>query len=85
MSGQLAVRVYGAWPGEGLIVSGGDDGAVRLWDPRTPGDPGRELGRHDRAVPAVAVTGEGQLTVATVTGITMFDLITASSPAGPPS
>ena len=51
--------VGGGGDGEGLVVSGGGDGAVRLWDPRNPGDPGRELGRHDGAVSAVAVTGDG--------------------------
>ncbi len=45
--------------GEGLVVSGGDDGTVRLWDPHTPDDPGRELGRHDGPVRTVAVSGEG--------------------------
>ena len=40
--------------GDGLVVSGDERGAVRLWDPRTPGDRGRELGRHDGAVGALA-------------------------------
>ena len=54
--------------GEGLVVSGGEDGVVRLWDPRNPGDPGRELGRHDRAVSAVAVTARGWWSPAARTG-----------------
>ena len=47
--------------GQGKIVSGGYDGAVRLWDPDAPGDPGRELGRHKSAVWALAVTGQGKV------------------------
>ncbi|MDQ2759169.1 MAG: trypsin-like peptidase domain-containing protein [Actinomycetota bacterium] len=64
--------------GEGLVVSGSEDGAVWLWDPRTPGNPGRELGHHQGSVSALAVTGDGQLSVATPSGITAFNLITAS-------
>ena len=45
--------------GERFVVSGGDDGSVRLWDPRAAGDRGRQLGRHDGEVWAVAFTGEG--------------------------
>jgi hypothetical protein len=47
--------------GQGKIVSGGYDGAVRLWDPDMPGDRGRELGRHDDYVQVVAVTGQGKI------------------------
>ena len=43
--------------GEGLVVSGGEDWAVRLWDPA--GDRGRHLGRRHGRVAAVAVSGEG--------------------------
>lgn len=48
-----------ALTGGGLVVSGGYDGSVRVWDPHTPGDAGRELGHHDGKVRAVAVTTEG--------------------------
>lgn len=43
----------------GLIVSGGDDGAVRTWNPQAPDDPGRDLGRHDGAVLRLTVTPAG--------------------------
>lgn len=46
--------------GDGLIVSGGVDGVVRLWDPATPEDPGREVGRHG-AVMALAVIDYRQI------------------------
>jgi hypothetical protein len=61
---------------DGLVVSGGVDGAVRLWDPALPGDPGRELARHHDPVNAVAVTADERLFVATRRGITMFRMTT---------
>ena len=64
---------------EGLVVSGGYDGAVRLWDPRLPDGSGRELGRHDELVRAVAAMADGLLAVVTASGITTFNLVTASS------
>jgi WD40 repeat protein len=50
-----AVAVTGA----GLVVSGGRDGTLRMWNPATPGDPGRELGRDEGEVWSVAVTADG--------------------------
>lgn len=44
---------------QATVVSGGEDGAVRVWDPRTPGDRGRELGRHEGPVGALGATCEG--------------------------
>ena len=43
------------------VVAGCRDGAVRLWDPEIPDDPGRELGRHRGQVTAVAVTAQGKV------------------------
>jgi hypothetical protein len=37
------VRAVATTP-DGRVISAGDDGAVRLWDPAKPDDPGRELG-----------------------------------------
>ena len=47
--------------GQGKVVSGGNDGVVRLWDPDAPEDVGRELGRHENYVRVVAVTGQGKV------------------------
>ena len=47
-------------PADGRIVSGGLDGAVRLWDPPGPDYLGLELGRH-QAVMAVTVTLDDQI------------------------
>ena len=47
--------------GDGRVVSGGEDGAVRLWDLAAPEDLGRELGRHDSWVWAVAVIADGRV------------------------
>jgi WD40 repeat protein len=44
----------------GRAVSGDLDGVVRLWDPTSCPDRGRELGRHDGAVWAVAVGADDQ-------------------------
>jgi hypothetical protein len=48
-----------------------------LWDPADPDDQGRELGRHDGAVMALAVTGGGRV-VARATGLTVFRLVLGS-------
>lgn len=49
-----------AVPGPGKVVSGGKDGAVRLWDPEVPGGPERELGRHDGWAVAVGAGLRGK-------------------------
>ncbi len=44
----------------GMLVSGGSiDGTLLQWNPETPGEPGREIGRHDGVVLAAAVTHDG--------------------------
>ena len=48
---------------DGRVVSGGDDRRVLLWDPRTPGAAPLELGRHPRAVRALAVRRDGRRVV----------------------
>ena len=55
-------------------LSGGWDGALRLWDPADPDDRGRELGRHEVGVSALAVTEGGRMAVA-ATGLTVFRLV----------
>ena len=65
--------------GEGLVVSGGSDGTLLLWDPRSPAAPGRELARHEGGVIALATGVEGQLSVVTPAGITIFSMTTPPS------
>jgi hypothetical protein len=60
--------------GEGLVVSGDRDGAVRLSDAGTPGRPSREVARDDRGICTLARTADGRLLVATPDGITLFEL-----------
>ena len=55
-----AVRALAVYP-EGKVVSGHDDGALRLWDPNLDHDRGQEVGRHGAAVGAVAVTPDGKV------------------------
>jgi len=43
------------------VISGGADGAVWLWDTGAAADPGRELGRHEGDVFAVAATGDNKV------------------------
>ena len=44
----------------GMLVSGGSiDGALLQWNPETLGELGREIGRHDGVVLAIAVTHDG--------------------------
>jgi len=59
--------------GEGLVVSGGVDGTVRLWDPRSPGDPGRVVGRHEGSVDAMTVTSTGLVVSAGKDGVWLWD------------
>jgi len=47
--------------GDGQVISGGDDGRLRLWNPLLPGDRGCELGRHQGEVLALAMTGDGRV------------------------
>ncbi|WP_298835668.1 c-type cytochrome [uncultured Roseobacter sp.] len=44
--------------GDGMIVSGGDDFTLRIWDPET--GQGRVLGRHDAKIIRLAVSPDGR-------------------------
>ena len=46
---------------DGLVVSGGEDGRVRVWDPAAPDGAPVELGHHDAPVLAVAVLPDGRV------------------------
>ena len=46
---------------DGRVVSGGEDGRVRVWDPAVPGIGPVELGSHDGPVSAVAVLPDGRV------------------------
>ena len=46
---------------DGRVVTGGDDGRVRVWDPATAGAAPLELGSHDGRVRAVAVLPDGRV------------------------
>jgi hypothetical protein len=59
---------------EGVVISGGKEGALRLWSPNTEGDLGRQLCRHDGGALAVDVADDGRVAVGTPAGITIFTL-----------
>jgi WD40 repeat protein len=56
---QGAVQCVAWYPSSQLVVSGGDDGAVRLWDPRT-GEPSRSLTGHQEPVTGLAISSDGR-------------------------
>ena len=61
-----AVDALAATPG-GLVVSGGADGTVRVWNPAQPEEPGAVVGRHEQRLHLAvdrAYFGDGVATVA---------------------
>jgi hypothetical protein len=67
----------------GMLVSGGTiDGTLLLWNPDTPREPAREIGRHDGVVLAAAVTQDGLVASGGLDGtIRLWDPSKADLPA----
>jgi len=60
----LAVTSHGK-----LVSGGGIDGALLLWSPSAPGEPAREIARHDGVVLAASVAQDGLVAYGGLDGV----------------
>jgi len=60
----LAVTSHGK-----LVSGGGIDGALLLWNPSAPGEPAREITRHDGVVLAASVAQDGLVAYGGLDGV----------------